>query len=363
MSNKLQSNDHDQAKKALEQAYQMAVRGESPTLPDGLRDSLSEALRNCENSRGVLAVLITLLTKKIVSPKQDIRFHQAGMEGGFSGRALDEKVVTPLLRDWNFPAMKSGSGWLTRSLEQNRPYDLNYPGNMRPPELKTAFLNAVDSAQSNPALARHALVFLLAGLVQWREENDSVRLDRPVGLPIVKIVDRLSRHFSSLQKGASRLPVLAIFAIYEQLTREMRRYEQCQLLPLESHTAADEKTGLLGDVQIVDRDGNPVEAIEIKHNIPVTVDLVNACYAKFRATTVKTFYLLSTSEELRNESRIKARIEEIRQDHGCQVIANGLLASLKYYLRLLKNADAFIVAYANLVEQDRTIPYSLKKEW
>ena len=362
MSNKLQSNDHDRAKKALEQEYQMAVRGKSPALPNGLRDSLNEALRNCTTSRGVLAVLITLLTKKIVSPKQDIRLHQAGMKGGFSGRALDEKVVTPLLRDWDFPAMSS-SGWLTRSLEQNRPYNRNYPGNMRPPKLKTAFLKAVGSAQSDPDLARRALVFLLAGLVKWREANDSVRLDRPVGLPIVKIVDRLSRHFSFPQKGASRLPVLAIFAIYEQLTREMRRYEQCRLLPLESHTAADEKTGLLGDVQIVDRDGNPVEAIEIKHNIPVTVDLVNACYAKFRTTTVKTFYLLSTSEELRNESRIKARIEEIRQDHGCQVIANGLLASLKYYLRLLKNADAFIVAYANLVEQDRTIPYSLKKEW
>ena len=69
------------------------------------------------NNKAVLAVVITLLLKKILFPGQDIRFHQKSMRQGFSGRGFDERVVTPFLRDNKFPYMQGGSGWLTRSLE------------------------------------------------------------------------------------------------------------------------------------------------------------------------------------------------------------------------------------------------------
>lgn len=85
-----------------------------------------------ERSKAILAVLTTLLLKKLMDSSQDIRLHQSGMSGGFSGRGLDSRVVTPFLKEESFPHMQSGSGWLTRSLEQARPYDLHYPGNMKP---------------------------------------------------------------------------------------------------------------------------------------------------------------------------------------------------------------------------------------
>ena len=65
-------------------------------LPDcgGIEPQVDTILERQQTSRGVLAVVITLMTKKVADPDQDIRMHQAGMPGGFSGRVLDTQVVT-----------------------------------------------------------------------------------------------------------------------------------------------------------------------------------------------------------------------------------------------------------------------------
>ena len=60
----------------------------------------------------------------------------------------------------NFPYMKGGTGWLTRSLEQSTPYNLDYKGNIRPKKLKDSFLrilNAVENGKSPDAIYRHCL--------------------------------------------------------------------------------------------------------------------------------------------------------------------------------------------------------------
>src|SRR4030042_1055163 len=90
---------------------------------------------NFESGKGVLTVIITSLVHKLYNPMQDIRRHQDNMNGGYSGRGIDTKHITPFMKQMRFPAM-SESGWLTRSLEQNLPYDLSYPGKITPKELK-----------------------------------------------------------------------------------------------------------------------------------------------------------------------------------------------------------------------------------
>jgi hypothetical protein len=75
-------------------------------------DTLDIIIETCEQRKAVLTVLITLLSYKIVVPKQDIRKHQANMEGGFSGRTFDTQIITPFMKENGFPAMVE-SGWLT----------------------------------------------------------------------------------------------------------------------------------------------------------------------------------------------------------------------------------------------------------
>jgi len=106
----------------LEQILQSSDVGKFQTdLDNSYQSRLSIIVDNaCSGgNKAVLAVIVTLLLKKMLSSEQDIRLHQKNMDNGFSGRGLDQRIVTPFLRDNKFPYMQSGSGWLTRSLEQN----------------------------------------------------------------------------------------------------------------------------------------------------------------------------------------------------------------------------------------------------
>lgn len=57
------------------------------------------------------------------------------------------------------------------------------------------------------------------------------------------------------------------------------------------------------------------------------------------------------------------KIERIKNIHGCHVIANGLIHSLKYYLRLLNDTSEFIENYVNLLETDTALKFEHKKQW
>ena len=98
------------------------------------------------------------------------------MNQGFSGRGLDQRVVTPFLRKNKFPYMQAGSGWLTRSLEQKHPYTYDYPGVITPPNLKEAFLRVVNLVEEQKISAKACLAYILHKLIVWREKNASITL-------------------------------------------------------------------------------------------------------------------------------------------------------------------------------------------
>lgn len=68
----------------------------------GIKDAdvgyLDLIVERAESNKGMVAVLTTLLTHKICSPEQDIRYHQAQLENGFAGRGVDQNHVTPFMK-------------------------------------------------------------------------------------------------------------------------------------------------------------------------------------------------------------------------------------------------------------------------
>ena len=330
-------------------------------LPESAAASLDVIIERQEGNKGVLAVLMTLLLKKIVTPEQDIRLHQDGMDGGFSGRGLDTRVVTPFLKDHNFPSM-SESGWLTRSLEQGLPYNMDYPGSIRPAAVKGAFLAIVNDVQTQGVSAEATALRLLTGLIEHRERSANITLDRPVNLSVGETVDKLRRHYGRPIPGAARLPTLAIHAILTVMAREMDRYENCEVLPLEHHNAADSRTRSIGDVGVADAEGNPFEGYEIKHNILITHSLVRDSVEKFRTTPVQRYYILTTHTR-EDCSEFDAHIKQVADSHGCQLIVNGVERTLLYYLRLIKGTRDFVNEYVSNVETDPSISFELKMAW
>ena len=356
------ANDNIRAQEVLS----VSLENRKDAITDKVsKDDLNIILKHSESGRGVLAVVITSLVKKAITPEQDIRKHQKGMDGGYSGRGLDTATITPFLTKNKFPFMGGGSGWLTRSLEQPFPYTLDYKGAIKPTALKVAFLKTLDRVESGKLKPIVALEYLFFGLAAQRDSSLTFRLAKPTGLSIETIVHYLDEHFKFRydSAGASRLPVLAVYAAYTQMMVEVGRYKTWKLPSLLRHNAADRKTDMIGDIQVLDEKDKIVEAIEIKHNIAITATMIQAAYDKFKTHPVKRYYLLTTKDDGQNTMSLSDKIIEIQRKAGCQVIVNGVEPTLKYYLRLLKNPDTFIIAYIELLEKDQDIKYEQKEAW
>ncbi|MBP8994824.1 MAG: hypothetical protein KBG30_13590 [Bacteroidales bacterium] len=353
----------------LEQIYNesMAVVGSDNEIKSDLDTSIAnhllEILGRSESAKAVITVILTSAVYKRLNPDQDIRNHQTSIPNGYSGRTFDSKFITPFLKSVKFPAMAE-SGWLTRSLEQKVPYDSNYSGAIKPDSLKSAFLQTIDFIQQGKDIDK-LLSFLFQGLIIQRNAQQ-IDLAKPLNLPIATIIDLLSKHFDTKysSEGASRLPVLALYAAYQCLINETKRFEGKVLLPMESHTSADSRSGRIGDIDIIDEKERAFEAVEVKHGIPITAQLVKDAFEKFKATQVNRYYLLSTANiDTSQADEINKEIERIKNIHGCHVIANGLTNSLKYYLRLLSDTSEFIENYVNLIEIDTALKFEHKTEW
>lgn len=199
-----------------------------------------------------------------------------------------------------------------------------------------------------------------------QRENSKIELAKPHSLSISDIIQVLELHFNYRYscQGASRLPVLAIYAAYQCMVREIFRFRDKVLCPLEAHTSADSQSGQIGDIQVNHGDGSAFEGVEVKHQIPIDVETVRHAYSKFMVYRTDRYYLLTTADmDAADWESINREIRQIRRNHGCQVIVNGVYSSLRYYLRMLDDTALFIEYYVSLLERDKSIKYPHLVAW
>lgn len=352
----------------LETAYTEASRSDAPPveLSSQQREWAEAIVEKAESQKAVLAATLTSLVKKSVTPEQDIRLHKVEMPGGYSGRSFDTQHVTPFLHE-KMPrlAMKSGSGWLTRSIEQNHAFGLDFTGKIQDKVVKNAFLRIINDVEENNADPSLYLQEVFTLLLRHAQAANLVFAPTPNAgqVTIQSVIEALRQHFFTkyVGAGASRLPVLAIYSIYAVSMKD-EEYADKRLLPLKSHTTSDTKSSSLGDVEIVDSHNNFFEAVEVKHNISITPTLVEDALTKFQQLPLERYYLLTTaSPNSVEEQTIEGLVSQIRRQHGCEVIVNGVLPTIQYYLRRGKRTEAFLEAYTTAVQEDFAANTDLKE--
>lgn len=323
-----------------------------------------------ESFKGVYSVLVSSLTYKCIHPEQDIRYHKVELENGYSGRSFDTKYVTPFLKSKKFFGAMKESGWLTRSLEQVHPFTLDFPGKIRNADVKDAFLNIINDVEENNVSPEIYLtnIFRLSIIEKSRK---TVTLVNPVesesSINIEQIIEYLNKHFyyKYSTRGASILPVVAFYSIYECLIEEIGRFKNKKLDELGSHTSCDRSSKATGDIVIRDKTTNNIyEVVEVKFDITPNTIMINDAYEKFKTEPVQRYYVLSTVHADEEEQfKINEEIIKIREEHGCQVIVNGIFPSLRYYLRLLENTDKFITRYVENLQNNTELDYEHKIAW
>ena len=340
----------------------------SDHLETSLIDSLEDLAQQCEKAKaGYLNVITGLSIKALYGDKVDVRYHQTQIQNqterpaGFNFRGVSEKIVYPWMEEHEFHGAKSG--WQTRTLERPKPYLLSYDENIG--SIKDSFLSIYDQVEKNADSAIYALAFLLLRRIELREKS-KITLAIPNIQDVLQITQFFESHFFYPYKdtrGASRLPVLALYAAYTILIKELTRFRHKTLSPLEEHSAADSQTGSIGDIEVLNEDGTPFEAVEVKHQIPISKALVDSAKQKIRGSRVNMYYILTTHHQHEPSEEVKAEVDNVKRLLGTQMIVNGVLPTIKYYLRLMSNPADVLCEYVKLLETDNAIGFEHRDLW
>lgn len=378
-----QENQHPEGlsskiREKLDEAYMIAERfvltrksGLPPfaaKLAPTFISALEHMARNCEKASGGFSNLLTSLSiKAVYGESVDVRYHQVQIQSqtsrpaGFNFRGVSEGVIYVWMTEHEFRCAKSG--WQTRTFERPKPYMLTYDENIG--AIKEAFLTCYDQMETKGQDPLLALAFLLWRRILLREAS-RINLARPRVQDVLKLASLFQAHFFypyKDSKGASRLPVLALHAIYALLVKELQRFNGKSLKPLESHSAADSQTGAVGDIEIVDANGGVYEAVEVKHGIPISKTVVEIAKQKIRGSQVDRYYILTTHLQHEPDDEVVKEVERVKDLLGTQMIVNGVIPSVKYYLRLLENPGAVISEYVNRLERDECVAFEHKDTW
>lgn len=208
--------------------------------------------------------------------------------------------------------------------------------------------------ENQPDKAKNFLTYLLFCVIQ-KNEVDKIfitRIDDTHNFTIDSIINFLEDCFNHNYKefGGSKLPVIAFHCIFQQLIEELKRYEGCELNQLGSHTASDRTSKTAGDIEIF-KNGELIEAIEIKLDKPINAGLMRIAQQKIYKYNPKRYCIFSSGNIIEADI-IKSIVDEIKENHGCQIIVNGVIPTLKYYLRLIISLQNFINGFLFAVEND-----------
>lgn len=310
-------------------------------------------------------IALTLAAYKAIEPAQDIRLHKSDHEGGFSARSIDNAGTIPFLQA-NSLYYNVETHWLSQTFSFAGPYmpDLvlkTQPKIAGPLMLKV--VNAIQAAENPVAHAKAVLQLLFIALIDARNKG-KVPLEKPQNLSIDQTILLLNSHFlHGYEKNNPRLPQVAIYAIYQCIMPTMDRYKDLTLMPLERMKAANRKSGSVGDVD-VNKNDQPFEAVEIKFKIEVSREHVAEAIQKIKSASVQRYLILSTNGISDGEADEIAKLTNtFRQSNGCEIIVNGVLDTIKYYLRLIDSPATFINRYTSLVEIDPDLGYEHRLAW
>ena len=317
-------------------------------------------ITNINKNKSLVSAIITSLIKKIISPEQDIRFHRTDFKKGYSARSLDTQVTTKFFKN-HFPRYSNKeTAFLTLATREKIPWTIKEGKNLkiRNNKLKIAFLEILNDVQIKKIKPHDYLQYFLFQLSNLSIKDDKIfsltteNMGKNHILNINIIISMLKEHFRL--KYSSRLPVIAIYSAYQELFKVIKRYNNKLLRPLNVHTSSDKHS--YGDIEIYNKNNSPFEIVEIKHNHSIDRNMIFDIVEKAKNTTIERYYLLTThrnnfsSED--EEKYINDLIIQIKHKYNLEIIANGIIQSLKYYLRFIEDYDSFIKNYSNNLIKD-----------
>lgn len=364
----------DEIEKKLEEALNNAkkeiMKEETLSISDSTAAMIESFSCRIENARTAFTNIVTCLVCKAVDNNVDPRYHRKPGNGMpeppsgrdfFSGRSISEKVVAPWLKKQGF--ITSHSGWQTRVFERPKPYVLDYEEHIA--YVREEFLGILDAVASDRDNSLEVLtrffVLQIRAAQEAKELSASLGNNSSYGKLIQDIVNMFQMSFEL--NHSSRLPVLAMHSCYSLIMGKFERYKEHLLLPLKEHSAADIRTGSVGDIEIADNNGIVVEGVEVKHKIKISRIIVDTVLTKLKGTGVRRFYILTTHNICTPSDIIQSILKKEYELSGREIIVNGIIPTIKYYLRLVENPAGILPIYEQEIIDDTATSTEHLSSW
>lgn len=316
---------------------------------------VNSVCRNKSN-RACARLLLAALLAKVHRPEVDIRkpYTEIGDPDTYSGRTYDERHISDFIREHDLPCNPT-TAFLTPAL-RNRNIaltpDIDLEG--RPKELYQKTLQLLTDVHEGKVSAEDMLTetvrcllilrsertqrleILLSGLAEGSEDR--------IPLSSEDIVTLIEQHLNCPR--SSRLPVLVVAAAYEAAEEHLGE----RVLPLKPHTAADEQTGALGDVEItlVD-DDDIITSYEMKAQRVTKGDIDRALHKVDACDGRIDNYIFITTEVIDEEVQEYAK-SLYERTGGIEFVILDYISFLRHFLHLFHRLrEQFLDEYQKMV--------------
>ncbi len=198
-------------------------------IADSTQQQQIEYICRCLSNRGVVRALMACLLAKLHLPAVDIRkpYTAIGGEDCYAGRPIDELYVSQFIAKHELPCNRT-TGFLSPALRNHDETLFRHPSPVgRPRDLYDNFVALLNDIYEEKVSPWTILCEVVRQLIIYRDERNqrlssllnNLENSDPSVLSVRAIVNIIQTHTE--QPYASRLPVLAILAIYKA----------CPLLP------------------------------------------------------------------------------------------------------------------------------------
>lgn len=344
----------------LDLTYQRALEHPAEPIvndPDIL-ERVNLVARNLQN-RACVQVLLACLLAKAHDPEVDIRkpYTEIGGSDSYSGRSYDEKYITAFVYKHQLPCLPT-SGFLTPGFRTKNTIltpDVELGG--RPRSLYKAVLQLLTDVQSGRVAADDLRAEAVRSLLLLKGEREQRIRSLLEGLKasgettplssegIVALIEQHLRFRRAGSPGASRLPVLVVAAAYQAASERLGE----RTLPLQFHTAANQRTGALGDVEVtLVNDDNVVTSYEMKTR-RVTRDNIDRALQKLEETGKRVDnYIFITTEDI--DPLVQEYAVGLYDEVGIEFVLLDCIGFLRHFLHLFHRLRTrFLDAYQELL--------------
>jgi DNA adenine methylase len=324
---------------------------------------------NCPSNRAGVRLLMSCMLAKVHDSKIDPRrpYTKIGSKDCFSGRSYDEQFIGDFITKHNLPC-NSTTAFLTptlRNMDQTLTTKVVLVG--RPMAMYQEALRLLDDVHAGRVSAQDILDESIRLLLLDRDARKARlktllsgvgRMADALPLSSEDTVNLIEQHLHC--KGSSRLLVLIVAAAYEAVKTRLGE----RVLNLTSHNAADEQTGVVGDVQItLVGDNKVVTSYEMKNKAVQRGDIDRALQKIAAQGKHVQNYIFVTTESVDDDIREYAR-SKYDETGGVEIAILDCIGFLRHFLHLFHRLRKdFLDQYQALVlhEPDSAVSQGLKE--